>query len=59
MLYRGLERVGSAELGIYDDEPYCPIHDDGEADEERGPCYEACVTDSVWLTDDASASVLY
>jgi hypothetical protein len=59
MLYRGLERVGAAELGIYDNEPYGPIYHDGETDEEGGACQEACIANSVRLADDSSSSALH
>ena len=58
VLYRGLERVGAAELGVYDDESYGPVYHDGKADEEGGACHEAGVANSVWLADDTSSSVL-
>ena len=59
MLYRRLERVGPAELGIYYDQSYRPVHHDGEADQESGACNEAGVADSVRLADNSSSSVPY
>ena len=58
MLYRSLERIGAAELGIDDDEPYSPVYHDGKTDEEGGACQEACIANSVWLADDTSSSAL-
>ena len=58
MLNRGLERVGTAELGVYDDESYGPVYHDGKADQEGGACQEACIANSVGLADDSSASAL-
>ena len=58
VLYRGLERVGTAELGVYDDESYGPVYYDGKADEEGGACQEACVANSVRLADNSSSSAL-
>ena len=56
VLYRRLERVCAAELGVYDDEADGPVNDDGEADEEDGACDEAGVAEGVGLTDDAGTS---
>lgn len=58
MLNRSLERVGPAELRVYDYEANGPVHDDGEADEEEGAGNEACIADGVWLADDAGASAI-
>jgi hypothetical protein len=38
MLYSSLERVGATKLGVYDDESYGPVYDDGKADQEGGAC---------------------
>lgn len=57
MLYRRLEGIGAAELGIYDNEADGPVDDNGEANEEGGACDEACVAESVRLADNTSAAV--
>jgi hypothetical protein len=59
VLHRRLEGVGTAELGVYDDETDSPVYDDCEADKEDGACDEACVAESVGLADDAGASAIY
>lgn len=58
MLNRGLERVSTAELRVYDDEPYSPVYHDGKADQEGGACQEARIADGVGLANDSSASAL-
>jgi hypothetical protein len=58
VLNRGLERVSTAELRVYDDEPYSPVYHDGKADQEGGACQEARIADGVGLANDSSASAL-
>lgn len=59
VLYRSLERVGPAELGVYDNQADGPVDNDGHANEEDGACDEAGVAKGIGLANDASASIPY
>lgn len=56
MLYRRLERVGTAELRINHNQTDCPIHDDRKPDQQDGACEKTSVLEGVRLSNDASAA---
>jgi hypothetical protein len=58
VLYCRLEGIGTAELGVYDDESNGPVYNDCKADEEDSACDEAGVAEGVGLADDAGASAV-
>jgi hypothetical protein len=58
MLDRGLERVGAAELRVYNDKANSPVDDDSQDDQQDGARDEAGVSEGVWLANNAGASAM-
>lgn len=58
VLHRCLERICPAELRVDDNEANRPVHHDGKADEQGGPCNEAGIPNGVRLAYDARPATL-
>lgn len=58
MLHCRLERVCATHLRVHDNEPDCPIDNDGESDQENNACGHSGLTECVRLTDDAGTAIV-
>lgn len=55
VLHSGLERIGSTQFGVLDNQANRPIDSDGQHEQEDNAGQEACLFECVWLSNDSRA----
>jgi len=58
MLHSRLERVCAAQFGVDDYQSNSPVNGDRKSDKKEDPGNETCLLESIWLSNDTSASAL-